>query len=214
MRLHDYASSGNCYKVRLALAQLGIPYERVPVDIFDGGTLTDEFGKLNPARTTPVLETDDGDVLVESNAILVYLTEGTDLLPDDPIERAQVLRWLFYEQAEIVSGIGTPRVRVAAGLLDLNDPKAQRALAGGKAALALLEGELRDRSFLVGDRYTLADLCVYAYVHVAGEAGLDLSEHPAVQAWIARVEATDGHVDDLEPIPPDTRFGVGRSIYG
>jgi glutathione S-transferase len=151
---------------------------------------------------------------VESNAILVYLTEGTDLFPDDPIERAHVLRWLFYEQADIVGGIGTPRVRVAAGLLDLDDPKAERALAGGKAALALLEGELRDRSFLVGDRYTVADLCVYAYVHVAEEAGLDLSGHPAIQAWIARVEATDGHVDDLEPIPPDTRFGKGRSIYG
>ena len=85
MRLHDYPSSGNCYKVRLALAQLGVPDERVDVDIFDGGTLTDEFDALNPARTTPVLETDGGDVLVESNAILVYLTDGTELLPDDPV---------------------------------------------------------------------------------------------------------------------------------
>jgi glutathione S-transferase len=214
MRLHDYASSGNCYKVRLALAQLGVPYERVAVDIFDGGTLTEEFGRLNPARTTPVLETDDGDVLVESNAILVYLTEGSELLPDDPIERAHVLRWLFYEQAEIVPGIGTPRVRVAAGLLELGSPAAARALAGGGAALSVLEGHLRDHDFLVGDRYTLADLCVYAYVHVAGEAGFDLADYPAVSAWIERVEATPGHVDDLVPIPPDTRFGMGRSIYG
>ena len=214
MRLHDYASSGNCYKARLALAQLGRPYERVPVDIFDGGTLTEEFGRLNPARTTPVLETDGGDVLVESNAILVYLAEGTELLPDDPVERAHVLRWLFYEQAEVVPGIGTPRVRVAAGLLELGSPAAERALAGGTAALRLLEDHLSDRDFLVGERYTLADLCLYAYVHVAGDAGLDLAGYPAIGAWIERVEATPGHVDDLAPIPPDTRFGMGRSIYG
>jgi glutathione S-transferase len=115
MRLHDYPSSGNCHKVRLALAQLAIPYERVAVDIFDGGTLTDDFGRLNPARTTPVLETDDGDVLVESNAILVYLAEGSELLPDNRVERAHVLRWLFYEQAEIVPSIGGLRVRFATG---------------------------------------------------------------------------------------------------
>jgi glutathione S-transferase len=214
MRLHDYASSGNCFKVRLALTQLGVPYERVPVDIFNGGTLTDEFGRLNPARTTPVLETDDGDVLVESNAILVYLAEGSELIPEDPVERAHVLRWLFYEQAEIVPGIGTPRVRVAAGLLDPGSPSAERALAEGRAALGVLDGHLRDRDFLVGERYTLADLCIYGYVHVAGEAGFDLAEYPAVSAWLARVEATAGHVDDLLPIPPDTRFGRGLSIYG
>ena len=214
MRLHDYPSSGNCYKVRLALAQLGIPYERVDVDIFDGGTLTDEFGALNPARTTPVLETDGGDVLVESNAILVYLAEGTELLPDDPIERARALRWLFYEQAEIVPSIGSLRVRLAAGVIDPSSSAAKRFTASGTAALRLLEDHLRERDFLVGGRYTLADLCIYAYVHVAPEAGFDLAEYPAVSAWIERVEATPGHVDDLVPIPPDTRLGVGRSIYG
>jgi glutathione S-transferase len=214
MRLHDYPSSGNCYKVRLALAQLGVPYERVNVDIFDGGTLTDEFGALNPARTTPVLETDGGDVLVESNAILVYLTEGTELLPGDPVERAQALRWLFYEQAEIVPSIGSLRVRLVAGVIEPGSSAAKRFTASGAAALGLLEQDLRDRDFLVGERYTVADLCIYAYVHVAGEAGFDLSEYPAVSAWIERVEATPGHVDDLAPIPPDTRFGMGRSIYG
>jgi glutathione S-transferase len=214
VRLHDYSSSGNCYKVRLALAQLGIPYERVDVDIFDGGTLTDEFGALNPARTTPVLETDGGDVLVESNAILVYLAEGTELLPDDPVERAHALRWLFYEQAEIVPSIGSLRVRLAAGVIEPGSSAAKRLTASGAAALRLLEHHLRERDFLVGGRYTLADLCMYAYVHVAGEAGFDLSEYPAVRAWIERVEATPGHVDDLVPIPPETRLGVGRSIYG
>jgi glutathione S-transferase len=214
MRLHDYPSSGNCYKVRLALAQLGIPYERVDVDIFDAGTLTDEFGALNPARTTPVLEIDGGDVLVESNAILVYLAEGTELLPEDPVERAQTLRWLFYEQAEIVPSIGSLRVRLAAGVIEPGSSAAKRFTASGAAALRLLEDHLRERDFLVGGRYTLADLCIYAYVHVAGEAGFDLSEYPAVSAWIERVEATPGHVDDLAPIPADTRFGMGRSIYG
>jgi glutathione S-transferase len=214
MRLHDYASSGNCYKVRLALAQLDLPYERVPVDIFNGGTLTDEFGELNPTRTTPVLETDDGDVLLESNAILVYLAEGTELLPEDRVERAQVLRWLFYEQAEIVPSIGSLRVRLAAGVLQPDSPGAERYRAAGAATLRVLEGHLGERRFLVGERYSVADLCVYGYVHVAGEAGLDLAEYPAVSAWIERVKATPGHVDGLVPIPPDTRFGMGRSIYG
>jgi glutathione S-transferase len=186
----------------------------VPVDIFNGGTLTDEFGRLNPARTTPVLETDAGDVLLESNAILVYLAEGSELLPDDPVERAHVLRWLFYEQAEIVPSIGSLRVRLAAGVLEPGSPGAERYRAGGAATLRVLEGHLGERSFLVGERYSIADLCVYGYVHVAGEAGLDLSEYPAVSAWIERVEATEGHVDDLAPIPSETRFGMGRSIYG
>jgi glutathione S-transferase len=214
MRLHDYPSSGNCYKVRLLLAQLGADYERVHVDIFNGGTLTEEFGRLNPGRVTPVLETDAGVPLVESNAILVYLAEGTELLPDDPVERAQALGWLFFEQTEIVPAIAGLRMRLAAGLLEPDSPGAQRRRTAGLAVLARLDDHLRERGFLVGERYSIADIAVYGYVHVAGEAGIDLADYPAVQAWIARVEATPGHVDDLQPIPPDTRLGVGRSIYG
>jgi glutathione S-transferase len=214
MRLHDYPSSGNCYKVRLALAQLDIPYERVNVDIFDGGTLTEEFGALNPGRMTPVLETDDGVALVESNSILVYLAEGSDLWPDDPIARAQVLRWLFHEQAEIVPSIGSLRVRLATGVIEPDSSGAKRFKAAGRKALGPLEEHLRERAFLVAERYTVADLCVYAYVHVAGEADIDLSEYPAIGDWLARVEATPRFVDDMVPIPPGTRLGVGRSIYG
>jgi glutathione S-transferase len=214
MRLHDYPSSGNCYKVRLLLAQLGLDYERVHVDIFDGGTLTDDFGELNPTRTTPVLEVDGGAALIESNAILTYLAEGTELLPDEPVERAHVMRWLFYEQADIVPSIASLRVRLAAGVLTPDHPAAQGRLRAGAACLGILEQHLSERPFLAGERYTIADICVYAYVHVAGEAGLDLGRYPAVRAWIARVEATPGHLDDLQPIPPDTRFGAGRSIYG
>jgi glutathione S-transferase len=214
MRLHDYPASGNCYKVRLLLAQLGVDYERVHVDIFDGGTLTDEFAALNPTRTVPVLETDAGLPLLESNAILVYLAEGTELLPDDPVERAQVLRWLFYEQAEIVPSIGGLRVRLAAAVLAPDSGGAQRGRAAGAAALSILEDHLRERRFLVGERYSVADIAIYGYVHVAGDAGLDLAEYPSVQGWIERVEATPGHVDDLDSIPATTRFGAGRSKYG
>ena len=214
MRLHDYPGSGNCYKVRLLLAQLGVDYERVHVDIFDGGTLSDEFAALNPTRTVPVLETDSGEALLESNAILVYLAEGTGLLPEDPIERAEVLRWLFYEQAEIVPGIAGLRMRLATGLLEPNSPGAQRRRAGGAAVLRVLDEHLTGRRFLVGERYSIADIAVYAYVHVAAEAGFDLAEYPSVPAWIGRVEATAGHLDDLQPIPPGTRLDAGRSIYG
>ena len=125
-----------------------------------------------------------------------------------------MLRWLFYEQAEIEPGIGTLRVRLASGLLEPGSRAAAGHTAAGAAALGVVEGHLHDHAFLVGERYTLADLCVYGYVHVAGEAGFDLAEHLAVSAWIERVEATPGHMDDLRPIPPDTRFGKGLSIYG
>jgi glutathione S-transferase len=214
MRLHDYPSSGNCYKVRLLLAQLGVDYERVNVDIFNGDTLTDEFAALSPTRTTPVLEIDSGEALLESNAILAYLAEGTELLPDELIARARVMRWLFYEQAEIVPSIASLRMRLSAGALTPDHRAAERMRQAGAACLDVLEQHLSERDFLAGEPYTIADISVYAYVHVAGEAGLELSDYPAVSAWIERVEATPGHVDDLQPIPPDTRLGMGRSIYG
>jgi glutathione S-transferase len=213
LRLHDYAASGNCYKVRLLLAQLGRPYERVPVDIFGGDTLTDEFGRLNPARTVPVLETGDGEPLPESNAILVHLAEGTELLPDDAAGRAQVLRWLLYEQAEIIPGIAGLRFRLQTGRLAPDSPAAERRRAAGEDCLRILNGRLEARPFLAGERYTVADIAVYAYVHVAHEAGFDPDEHPAVREWIDRVQGTRGFMNDLEPYPPNARPGAGRSIY-
>ena len=212
MRLHDYPASGNCYKVRLLLAQLGRDYERVNVDIFDGGTLTDEFGALNPTRTTPCWSSTTA-MLLESNAILTYLAEGADLVPDDPVERprdALALLRAGRDRAEHRQPAGAPGGRGAAA-----GPPGRPAHARGRGALpGRARGHLSERTFLVGERYTIADLCVYAYVHVAGDATLDLADFPAVSAWIARVEATPGFVDDLQPIPPDTRFGAGRSIYG
>ncbi len=213
MRLHDYPASANCFKVRLLLAQLGIDYERVRVDIFGGDTLTDEFAELNPARMTPVLETFTGDSLPESNAILFHLAEGSELLPDDSAERAQVLRWLFFEQAEIIPGIAGLRFRLITGRLAPDSPAVERRRAGGAAALDIVDEHLRSHAFLVGERYSIADIAVYAYVHVAGEAGFDLDEYPAVRDWIERVEATPGFVNDLAPYPPNASAGAGRGIY-
>jgi len=214
LRLHDYAASGNCYKVRLLLAQLALPYERVPVDIFAGDTLTDEFARLNPVRSTPVLEMEAGEPLSESNAILFHLADGTGLLPDDAAERAQVLRWLFYEQAEVIPGIAGLRFRLLTGRLDPGSPAAKSRRAAGEEVLRVLDEHLRRRSFLVGERYSVADIGVFAYVHVAPDAGFDLGEHPAVREWIARVEGTAGYMNDLEPYPGNARPGAGRSIYG
>ena len=112
LRLHDYSASGNCYKVRLLLAQLGLPYERVPVDIFGGDTLSDDYARVNPLRETPVLERDGADPLPESGAILIHLAEGTEYLPEDPNDRAQALRWLFFEQTEVIQGIAGLRFRL------------------------------------------------------------------------------------------------------
>jgi glutathione S-transferase len=213
MRLHDYPSSANCYKVRLLLAQLGVGYERVNVDIFGGDTLTDEFGRLNPARMTPVLETEEGP-LAESNAILVHLAAGTELLPADAFARAQVMRWLFYEQAEVQPGIAGLRFRLLTGRLDPNDPSVEARQAAGAAVLGVLDEHLGEHSFLVGERYSIADISLYAYVHVAGDARFDLADYPAVRDWIERVEATPGHMNDLQPMPPNSQLGVSRSIYG
>lgn len=212
MRLYDYAASCNCYKVRLLLANLDRPYERVPVDIFAGETLTDEFAAVNPARTVPVLGTDAG-YLPESNATLLYLASGTPLLPDDPFELAQVVRWLLYEQTDVVFMIGGLRFRLLVGRWTPDDPEAQRRRAGALEVLRLLDDHLAERDFLVGGRYTIADIAVYGYSHRADEAGLDLEPYPNLHAWFRRVESQPGYVEDVAPYPANARPGAGRSIY-
>jgi glutathione S-transferase len=213
LRLYDYAASANCFKVRLALAALALPYERVPVDIFAGETLTEEFHARNPARTTPVLEIGAETYLAESNAILFYLADGTPLLPKDRLERAQVLRWLIIEQTDVIPTMGGLRFRLATGRLRAEDAEAKRRHHAAEQVLDLIDSALREREFLVGDRYTIADLANYAYIHVAPEAGLDLRRYPAIQAWLSRIERQPGFVDDLAPYPPNARVGAGRSIY-
>jgi glutathione S-transferase len=210
MRLYDYSASGNCYKPRLLLALLGREYERVPVDIFAGDTLTDAFAALNPARETPVLELDDGTVVTQSSAIVWLLGEGTPWLPSDPVQRAQVVQWLCFEQERVMGGIGGARFRLITG----RDPDVVPGmLARGRSALEMLDAHLSGREWLVGDACTIADVANFAYAHLAAEAGLPLAGHPAVRAWLDRVRALPGFADDLAPYPGDARAGAGRSIY-
>jgi glutathione S-transferase len=213
MRLYDYAPSCNCYKVRLLLANLQRPYERVPVDIFDGETLTDEFARMNPNRTTPVLETDDGRFLPESDAIIVYLAQGTEYLPDDPFERAEAMRWLIYEQTDVIPTVGGLRFRLLVGRLTPSDADAVRRKEGGEEVLGLLDDHLAEREFFVGGRYTIADIAIYGYTHLAHEAGIDMEPYPQLRAWFERVEQQRGYVEDVEPYGANAAPGAGRSLY-
>jgi glutathione S-transferase len=214
MRLYDYPASCNCYKVRLLLAQLGLPYERVPVDIFDGDTLTDDYAAINPNRTTPVLETDDGRYLAESNAILFYLAQGTQFLPDDPFEQAEVVRWLIYEQTDVIPTMGGLRFRLLVGRLTPDEPDAVHRKEGALEVLRLLDDHLATREFFVGGRYTIADIAVYGYTHLAHEAGIDLERYANLRAWFERVEQQPGYVEDVEPYGANAAPGAGRSLYG
>jgi glutathione S-transferase len=213
MRLHDYAGSCNCYKVRLAFAQLGMAYERIPVDIFAGETLTPEFARRNPARTVPVLETDDGRHLPESAAILAYLATDTPLLPADRFDRAEVLRWLVYEQTDVIPAIAGLRFRLMTGRLRPADPDAMSRARWAGDVLSLLEAHLGEREFLAAGCYSIADIAVYGYTHRAHEAGIDLAPYPGVEAWLRRVEAEPGYMEDVEPYPANANAGAGRSIY-
>ena len=215
LRLYDYAASANCYKARLLLAQLGTAYERVPVDIFAGDTAAAEYRAKNPAGRTPVLELDTGETIAESNAILLYLGEGTPFVPDDLIERARVWQWLFFEQNLFEPNVGTARFWRLTGR-DAARPEVFAArVESAQAAVGVLDAGLRDREFLLGERYTVADVSLYGYAHVAHEAGVELDRFPAVRAWLARVEGTTGFVNDLEPYPPNAMAGAGgASVHG
>ncbi len=210
MRLYDYDASANCYKVRLLLALLGTPYERVPIDIFAGDTLTDEYRALNPVRETPVLELDSGETISQSNAILWYLAESTPYLPDSRLERALVAQWLHFEQERVMGGIGSTRFRIMTG----RDPALAAArFPVGEGALEVLDEQLAGSSFLVGERCSIADVSVFGYTHVAPDAGYDLDRYPAVVAWLGRVREQPGFLDDLAPYPENARAGASRSIY-
>jgi glutathione S-transferase len=210
LRLYDYPASANCYKARLLLALLDRDYERVAVDIFAGDTLTDAYAGLNPARETPVLELDDGRLLTQSNAILWYLAEGTEYLPSDAFGRADVARWLFFEQERVMSGIGSARFRILTG----RDPGVVAArLELGRGALEMLDAHLDHRAFLLGDACTIADLANFAYTHVAGDAGYEFARYPAVSGWLDRIAALPRFMDDLVTYPENARHGHSRSIY-
>ena len=210
MRLYDYAPSANCYKPRLLLALLERDYERVPIDIFAGDTLTDAYVAVNPARETPALELDDGTVLTQSNAILWFLAEGTTFLPQDSLERGQVVQWLFFEQERVMVGIGGARFRILTGRTPELIPA---RLELGESALTMLEAHLEGRSYLVGNSCSIADLSNFAYAHVAQDAGFRLTDYPAVSGWLERVRALPRFIDDLAPYPDNARAGASRSIY-
>jgi glutathione S-transferase len=193
--LYDSPISGNCYKARLLLAQLGLPYERRTVDAVDRANRQELLGGLNPALRVPTLVLDDGRPLAESNAILCYLAEGTPFLPDDRYERAQVLQWLFFEQYDHEPAIAVVRFWLAySGRPEAFADRLEERTAAGHKALAAMEAHLASRSFLVAERYTVADIALYAYTHVAHEGGFGLAAYPAVQAWLDRVATQPGNV--------------------
>jgi glutathione S-transferase len=191
--LYNSMVSGNCYKVRLLFAHLGIDYERHELSVIDRSDRADVLGELNPALRVPTLVFDDGRSLGESDAIISYFAEGTEYLPEDRFERAQVLQWLFFEQYSHEPNIAVARFWKIAGI----EPPAADLEAkqrGGHAALQAMEGHLASRSYLVGERYTIADIALYAYTHVAPEGGFPLEPYPAIQAWLERVRSQPGHV--------------------
>ena len=197
MILHDNLSSGNGYKVRLLLAQLGLPFRRIEYDIDRGETRTPEFLEgIDPNGRIPVLETDDGEFLAESDAILFYLADNTSFLPGGRLERARVLRWMFFEQYSHEPNVATPRYWATHGVEMTEERRLslQTKRKLGHDALGVMEGHLRQNDFFVGGRYSVADIALYAYTHVAHEGGFDLAGYPAVRAWISRVAAQPGYV--------------------
>ena len=198
MRLHDFLESGNGYKVRLLLTQMGIPFERIEYDIATGETRTPEFlENVNSNGRIPVLETDDGDFLAESNAILFYLSDGTPFLPEDRLERARALQWMFFEQYSHEPNIAVARAWLHVFGLDMTEDRRQTLETKQKLgydALGVMESHLAGNEFFVGGRYSIADIALYAYTHVAHEGGFDLAGYPAVRAWLERVAAQPGYI--------------------
>jgi glutathione S-transferase len=208
LTLFDYGPSANCLKVRTLLRQLDIDHERVAVDIFAGESRTEEYLALNPAGRTPALRLDDGRAIAESNAILLFLADGSPLLPDDPVERAHVHQWLFFEQNLLEPNVGTARFWRLTGR-DREHPQAfEQRREAGESALETLDRFLTGRRFLVSDDYTVTDIALYAYTHVANEAGIDMSAYTAIAPWLARVEATDRFANDLEPYPANAHVAA------
>jgi len=195
MLLYNSAVSGNCYKVRLLLAHLGVEYETMDVSVVDRSNRAELIGHLNPALRVPTLVLDDGRPLAESNAILWYFGDGTSYLSDDPYERAQVLQWMFFEQYSHEPYIAVVRFWLQySGTPERFTDLLPEKTKGGYVALDALERGLDGRDFLVADRYSIADISLYAYTHVAHEGEFDLGSYPGIRAWLERVAAQSGHV--------------------
>jgi glutathione S-transferase len=192
--LYDSRVSGNCYKVRLLFSHLGLSYERRNVDVIDRSGRLELLGAVNPGLRVPTVVLDDGRSLGESNAILWFFAEGTPYLPDAQFERAQVLQWMFFEQYSHEPYIAVLRFWSEVARIKPADAHVEAKLSGGYVALDAMERHLAAREFLVGERYTIADIALYAYTHVAAEAGFDLSSYPQIRSWLIRVASQFGYV--------------------
>jgi glutathione S-transferase len=202
-KLYSMRRSGNCYKVRLALAQLDIAHEQIEIDILKGETRTPEFLALNPSGHVPVLEVAPGRHIAESNAILWYVAGHTPLVPDDRADRAEMLQWMFFEQHSLESNIGAAYfwLTLVKGGRDLQQHALEDWMQEGYRALGVMEKHLARHDFFAANTYTIADIALYAYTHVAHLCDYDLSLFPSVRAWLARVESQPGHIAmDCEPI--------------
>ena len=195
MLLYNSPVSGNCYKVRLLFAHLGIEYERRDLDVVDRSNRGEVLGGLNPDLRVPTVVLDDGRPLAESGAILWYFAEGTRFVPGDAYDRAKVLQWMFFEQYSHEPAIAVVRFLVAySGDAERHAETIERRTPAGYRALAAMERHLDGSRYFVGDALTLADIALFAYTHVAPEGGFDLAPYPAIRAWVERVAAEPGHV--------------------
>jgi len=198
MRLYDFHESGNGYKVRLLLNQLGIPHERIELDILKGETRTPDFLAKNPNGRIPLLELDDGSLLAESDAILFYLALGTEFLPEDRLDQGRVLQWMFFEQYSHEPYVAVVRFWHFSGQAEAMADEIPARMERGYQALSVMERHLSEEDFFVGGRYSIADIALYAYTHVAEEGRFELARVPHVQAWLERVAAQPGHIPITE----------------
>jgi glutathione S-transferase len=194
MLLYDSQVSGNCYKVRLLLAHLGLSYDRREVDVVERSGRLELLGGLNPGLRVPTMVLDDGRSLGESDAILWFFAQGTRYLPEDQFERGQVLQWMFFEQYSHEPNIAVLRFWSEFARVKPADAEVEAKLKAGYAALDAMERHLSGREFFVAERYTIADIALYAYTHVAHEGGFDLSRHRHIREWLARVAGQPGHI--------------------
>ena len=201
LRLYDNHQSGNGYKPRLLLAHLGRTYERIELDILKGETRTPEFLARNRNGRIPVLELEDGMCIAESNAILFYLAEGSHFLPSDRLARSLTLQWLFFEQYSHEPFIAVARHWIQhVGMTEAQRIQLPGKQEGGRAALSVMEGHLRESDWFGGEAMNIADIALYAYTHVAEEGGFDLACFPAVSNWLRRISEQPGHVP-MDPAP-------------
>jgi glutathione S-transferase len=203
LKLHDYLPSQNGFKVRLLLQHLRQPYEHVPVAIFRGESRTPGFLDKNPMGAIPVLEPEPGVFIAESNAILCYLAEGTTYLPSERLARARVMQWLFVEQYNVEPTIGTLRFWTLTNRLAANQVVAAAKRSAGERALDALDRHLRRHPFLANDRYSIADIAMFAYSHLATDAHFDLAARPAFVQWMERVKSEAGTLPPVYPYTPD-----------